>query len=210
MDDPLRAPWAKSRTGRARNANRAPSRFAVRDARLADRLEVRFATQKLTSNGCPAAVQQRGAIQGDVITRPGEVIFAGCCHWRQRGWVGRGLARPDRQSFSQGPAIVQLVGASAEIAMAGSHRRMLVVDFGGSQYSASARRTASRRPLLSASFCVSRKALRAAGSGAIASETAATIRKHGRNQSNSGPGRRKAPNCSSTCPTIHGAPSPTP
>ena len=131
MDDPQRAPWAKSRTGRARNANRAPSRFAVRDARLADRLGVRFATQKLTSNGCPAAVQQRGAIQGDAITRSGEVIFAGCCHWRQRGWVGRGLARPDRQSFSQGLAIVQLVGASAEIAMAGSHRRMLVVDFGG-------------------------------------------------------------------------------
>ena len=43
------------------------------------------------------------------------------------------LARPDRQSFRQGLAIVQLVGASAEIAMAGSHGRMLVVDFGGAR-----------------------------------------------------------------------------
>ena len=41
------------------------------------------------------------------------------------------LARADRQSFGQGVAIVQLVGACAEIAMAGSHRRMLVIDFGG-------------------------------------------------------------------------------
>ena len=40
------------------------------------------------------------------------------------------LARADRQSFSQGLAIVQLVGASAEIAMAGSHRRMFVINFG--------------------------------------------------------------------------------
>ena len=40
------------------------------------------------------------------------------------------LARADRQSFGQGLAIVQLVGASAEIAMAGSHGRMLVIDFG--------------------------------------------------------------------------------
>ena len=41
--------------------------------------------------------------------------------------------------------------------MAGLHRRTLVVDSGGSQYPASARRTVSRRPLLSASFCVSRR-----------------------------------------------------
>src|SRR5208283_6130955 len=37
------------------------------------------------------------------------------------------LARADRQSFGQGLAVVQVVGASAEIAMAGSHGRMLVV-----------------------------------------------------------------------------------
>ena len=41
------------------------------------------------------------------------------------------LAGADRQSFGQGLAIVQLAGASAEIAMAGSHGRMLVIDFGG-------------------------------------------------------------------------------
>ncbi len=35
-----------------------------------------------------------------------------------------------QQPFGQGLAIVQLVGASAEITMAGSHGRMLVVDFG--------------------------------------------------------------------------------
>ena len=40
------------------------------------------------------------------------------------------LAGADRQSFGQGLAIVQLVGASAEIAMAGSHGRVLVVGFG--------------------------------------------------------------------------------
>ena len=41
------------------------------------------------------------------------------------------LAGADRQSFGQGLAIVQVVGASAEIAMAGSHGRVLVIDFGG-------------------------------------------------------------------------------
>jgi hypothetical protein len=40
------------------------------------------------------------------------------------------LARADRQSFGQGLAIVQLVGAIAEIAMAGPHGRVLVVGFG--------------------------------------------------------------------------------
>ena len=40
------------------------------------------------------------------------------------------LAGADRQSVGQGLAIVQLVGASAEITMAGSHRRVLVVGFG--------------------------------------------------------------------------------
>ena len=40
------------------------------------------------------------------------------------------LAGADRQSFGQGLAIVQLVGASAKIAMAGSHGRVLVVDLG--------------------------------------------------------------------------------
>src|SRR5271166_2801659 len=41
-------------------------------------------------------------------------------------------SRPTRSAvLQQGLAIVQLVGASAEIAMAGSHRRMLVIDFGG-------------------------------------------------------------------------------
>ena len=41
------------------------------------------------------------------------------------------LARADRQAPDQGLAIVQLVGASAEIAMACSHGRLLVVDFAG-------------------------------------------------------------------------------
>jgi hypothetical protein len=40
------------------------------------------------------------------------------------------LAGADRQSFGQGLAIVQLVGASAKIAMAGSHGCVLVVGFG--------------------------------------------------------------------------------
>ena len=40
------------------------------------------------------------------------------------------LAGADRQSFGQGLAIVQRVGASAKIAMAGSHGRVLVVDLG--------------------------------------------------------------------------------
>ena len=40
------------------------------------------------------------------------------------------LAGADRQSFGQGLAIVQLVGASAEVAMAGSHGRALVAGFG--------------------------------------------------------------------------------
>jgi len=33
-----------------------------------------------------------GAIQTDAITRYGAVIFVGCCHWRRRSWVGRGLS----------------------------------------------------------------------------------------------------------------------
>ena len=41
------------------------------------------------------------------------------------------LARADGQSFGQGLAIVQLAGAGAEVAMAGSHGRALVVDLGG-------------------------------------------------------------------------------
>ena len=40
------------------------------------------------------------------------------------------LARADWQPVGQSLAVVQVVGASAEIAMAGSHGRMLVVDFG--------------------------------------------------------------------------------
>ena len=40
------------------------------------------------------------------------------------------LTRADWQLVGQSLAVVQVVGASAEIAMAGSHRRMLVVDFG--------------------------------------------------------------------------------
>ena len=40
------------------------------------------------------------------------------------------LARADGQSFGQGLAIVQLAGAGAEVAMAGSHGRALVVDLG--------------------------------------------------------------------------------
>src|SRR5271157_3445162 len=40
------------------------------------------------------------------------------------------LARADRQPVGQSLAVVQVVGASAEIAVAGSHGRMLVVDFG--------------------------------------------------------------------------------
>ena len=39
------------------------------------------------------------------------------------------FARADGQAFGQSLAIVQLIGASAQIAMAGPHRRMLVVDF---------------------------------------------------------------------------------
>src|SRR5208337_2725446 len=35
---------------------------------------------------------QSGAIQTDAIRRCGAVIFAGCCHWRRRGFVGRGLS----------------------------------------------------------------------------------------------------------------------
>ena len=41
------------------------------------------------------------------------------------------FARADRQSFGQGLAIVQLADAGAEVAMAGSHRRALVIDLGG-------------------------------------------------------------------------------
>jgi len=40
------------------------------------------------------------------------------------------LARADWQPVGQSLAVVQVVGASAEIAVAGSHGRMLVVDFG--------------------------------------------------------------------------------
>ncbi len=40
------------------------------------------------------------------------------------------LARADGQFFGQGLAIVQLAGAGAEVAMAGSHGRALVVDLG--------------------------------------------------------------------------------
>src|SRR5574340_1731999 len=40
------------------------------------------------------------------------------------------LTGADRQSFGQGLAIVQLAGARAELAMAGSHGRVLVVGFG--------------------------------------------------------------------------------
>ena len=32
-----------------------------------------------------------GAIQSDAIRRYGAVIFAGCCRWRQWGWVGEGF-----------------------------------------------------------------------------------------------------------------------
>ena len=41
------------------------------------------------------------------------------------------LARADGQSFGQGLTIVHLVGAGAEVAMAYSHGRVLVIDFGG-------------------------------------------------------------------------------
>src|SRR5208283_1162490 len=41
------------------------------------------------------------------------------------------LARADRQAVGQSLAVVQLVGAGAEIAMASSHGRVLVIDFGG-------------------------------------------------------------------------------
>ena len=41
------------------------------------------------------------------------------------------LARADRQPFGQGLAIVQLASARAEVAMAGSHGRVLVIDLGG-------------------------------------------------------------------------------
>src|SRR5208337_4379794 len=39
-----------------------------------------------------SAVASQGAIQTDAITRYGAVIFVGCCHWRRRSWVGRGLS----------------------------------------------------------------------------------------------------------------------
>src|SRR5271166_4847611 len=41
------------------------------------------------------------------------------------------LARADWQPVGQSLAVVQVVGASAEIAVAGSHGRVLVIDLGG-------------------------------------------------------------------------------
>jgi len=40
-----------------------------------------------------------GAIQSDAIKRCGVAIFAGCCHFRQRGFAGRALSnrRPSRR-----------------------------------------------------------------------------------------------------------------
>ena len=47
-----------------------------------------------TSNRCAHASPRAymGAIQTDAVTRYGAVIFVGCCHWRRRSWVGRGLS----------------------------------------------------------------------------------------------------------------------
>src|SRR5574340_470870 len=45
-------------------------------------------------------------------------------------WGALDLPGADLQSFCQGLAIVQLAGARAEVAMAGSHGRVLVVGFG--------------------------------------------------------------------------------
>src|SRR5208337_1108300 len=42
--------------------------------------------------GVKAGAGHAGAIQTDAIRRCGAVIFAGCCHWRRRGFVGRGLS----------------------------------------------------------------------------------------------------------------------
>src|SRR5208337_4181019 len=83
------------------------------------------------------------------------------------------LARADGQSFGQSLTIVQLVGAGAEVAMAYSHGRVLVIDLGGLAMSGERLQDGVETPPLSASFWVSIQALRAAGSGATASEAAA-------------------------------------
>ena len=84
------------------------------------------------------------------------------------------FARSDGQSFGQGLSIVQLGVAGAEIAMAGSHGGVLVIDLGGLAMSGERLQDGGReRPLLSASFCVSIQRLRATGSGATAAAAAA-------------------------------------